>query len=110
MLASLRSRPQYHARDHYRGGLKQPMASNLARSSRTWMVLGTVLCALLWNLRSSGQDWNVSTAPFGSPLPDISAQEFEQFCVGLEDFLEVEEPEDGLGPVFNGRSCAECHN
>jgi len=86
------------------------MASNLARSSRTWMVLGTVLCALLWNLRSSGQDRNVSTAPFGSPLPGISAQEFEQFRVGLEDFLEVEEAEEGLGPVFNGRSCAECHS
>ena len=36
--------------------------------------------------------------------------EFELFRLGLDDFLEVEEPEDGLGPVFNGRSCAECHS
>ena len=24
--------------------------------------------------------------------------------------LEVEDAEEGLGPAFNGRSCAECHN
>lgn len=86
------------------------MASNLARSPRTWMMIGTLLCALLWSLRSSGQDQGGSPTQFGGPLPGISAQEFERFRVGLEDFLEVEEPEDGLGPVFNGRSCAECHS
>ncbi len=29
---------------------------------------------------------------------------------GREDFLGVEGPTDGLGPAFNGRSCAECHS
>jgi CxxC motif-containing protein (DUF1111 family) len=46
----------------------------------------------------------------GSPLPGISAQEFELFRLGLEDFTEVETPEDGLGPAFNGNSCAVCHS
>ncbi|MCZ6751637.1 MAG: hypothetical protein O7E51_07405, partial [Acidobacteria bacterium] len=36
--------------------------------------------------------------------------DFERFRIGLEDFLEVEDPGEGLGPVFNGRSCAECHS
>lgn len=45
----------------------------------------------------------------GDPLPGITAHELELFRLGREDFLEVEEPEDGLGPAFNGRSCAECH-
>jgi CxxC motif-containing protein (DUF1111 family) len=45
----------------------------------------------------------------GSPLPGISAHEFELFRMGLEDFTEVETPEDGLGPAFNGTSCAVCH-
>jgi len=46
----------------------------------------------------------------GSPLPGISAQEFELFRIGLEDFTEVETPEDGLGPAFNANSCAVCHS
>ena len=47
---------------------------------------------------------------FGDPVRGLTPFEFELFRPGLEDFLEVEEPEDGLGPVFNGRSCAECHS
>jgi hypothetical protein len=31
------------------------------------------------------------------------------FDAGLEEFAEKETPEEGLGPVFNGTSCAECH-
>lgn len=45
----------------------------------------------------------------GDPIRGITAREFERFRLGLEDFLEVEDSEEGLGPVFNGRSCAECH-
>ena len=29
---------------------------------------------------------------------------------GLDDFTEVETAEEGLGPAFNGTSCAVCHN
>ena len=46
----------------------------------------------------------------GDPLPGISAVEFSEFRLGLEDFTEVETSEDGLGPAFNGTSCAVCHN
>jgi len=46
----------------------------------------------------------------GSPLPGLTPHEFELFRVGLEDFTEVETPEDGLGPAFNGTSCAVCHS
>ena len=45
----------------------------------------------------------------GDPISGITAVEFELFRLGLEDFLEVEDAADGLGPVFNGRSCALCH-
>jgi CxxC motif-containing protein (DUF1111 family) len=44
-----------------------------------------------------------------NPLPGLTAQEEDDFTAGLEDFLEVETVADGLGPVFNGKSCAECH-
>ena len=46
----------------------------------------------------------------GDPLPGITPGEFEEFRLGLDDFLEVETSEEGLGPAFNGTSCAVCHN
>src|SRR6266567_4762629 len=46
----------------------------------------------------------------GIPLSGISEREFELFREGREDFLEVENASDGLGPLFNGTSCAQCHN
>lgn len=46
----------------------------------------------------------------GDPLPGVTAAEFELFRMGLDDFLEVETAEEGLGPAYNGTSCAACHN
>jgi CxxC motif-containing protein (DUF1111 family) len=46
----------------------------------------------------------------GDPLPGITTTEFSEFRLGLDDFTEVETAEDGLGPAFNGTSCAACHN
>ena len=46
----------------------------------------------------------------GRPLAGLTPVEFEEFRLGLQDFLEVESSEEGLGPAFNGTSCAACHN
>jgi CxxC motif-containing protein (DUF1111 family) len=46
----------------------------------------------------------------GAPLPGISSRELELFRMGRTDFMEVESAEDGLGPLFNGLSCAQCHS
>ncbi len=46
----------------------------------------------------------------GGALRGITAQEHELFRMGLEDFTEVETAADGLGPAFNGASCAVCHS
>lgn len=46
----------------------------------------------------------------GDPLPGISSGDFEEFRLGLDDFTEVETAEEGLGPAFNGASCAVCHS
>jgi CxxC motif-containing protein (DUF1111 family) len=51
----------------------------------------------------------IATPP-GSPLPGITAHELELFRLGREDFVEVESADDGLGPAFNGNSCAICHS
>lgn len=46
----------------------------------------------------------------GDPLAGLTAAEFAEFRLGLDDFLEVETSDEGLGPAFNGTSCAVCHN
>lgn len=46
----------------------------------------------------------------GDPLPGVTEGEFELFRLGLDDFTEVETAGDGLGPAFNGTSCAVCHS
>ena len=45
----------------------------------------------------------------GNPLTGISVEEFELFRIGLDDFVEVEDAGEGLGPAFNGLGCAQCH-
>jgi CxxC motif-containing protein (DUF1111 family) len=63
---------------------------------------------VLWAAASFGSAQQVITA--GGPLPGITPAEFEEFRLGLDDFLEVETADEGLGPAFNGASCAVCHN
>ncbi|MCU1330981.1 MAG: hypothetical protein JWN34_6351 [Bryobacterales bacterium] len=46
----------------------------------------------------------------GSPMAGLSPSEQERFRIGLQDFTDVETAEDGLGPAFNGHSCAVCHS
>lgn len=46
----------------------------------------------------------------GLPLSGITSRELELFRAGRVDFLEVENASEGLGPMFNGTSCAQCHN
>jgi len=46
----------------------------------------------------------------GDVLPGTTPREFEEFRLGLEDFREIEEASEGLGPLFNGTGCASCHN
>jgi CxxC motif-containing protein (DUF1111 family) len=50
------------------------------------------------------------SAAVGDPLPGLTPVEFEAFRMGLDDFLEVETTDEGLGPAFNGTSCASCHS
>lgn len=47
--------------------------------------------------------------PLGAPLPGLGPNEFTAFQNGQQAFLHVRTIAEGLGPVFNGRSCAACH-
>lgn len=45
----------------------------------------------------------------GLPFPDLTDNEHSFFEVGLEDFGEAEENDEGFGPRFNLDGCAGCH-
>jgi CxxC motif-containing protein (DUF1111 family) len=45
----------------------------------------------------------------GGSFFGLTSEQEAAFKEGKEAFQEVEDIADGLGPVFNGRSCAECH-
>jgi CxxC motif-containing protein (DUF1111 family) len=47
--------------------------------------------------------------PPGGPLPGLTPLQLQQFNDGRDSFLEVETVNTGLGPVFNGVSCVQCH-
>ena len=77
------------------------------RSAR--VVFWIAACALGVAIGSMGVLGQRELKP-GDPLPGITPVEFSEFRLGLEDFTEVETAEDGLGPAFNGTSCAVCHS
>ncbi len=76
---------------------------------RSLLPLAIVSCGLLVFL-GGARSTSVQSVGFGDPLSGLLPAEFERFRVGLEDFLEVETVEEGLGPAFNASSCGVCHN
>ncbi|HEY1252289.1 MAG TPA: di-heme oxidoredictase family protein [Thermoanaerobaculia bacterium] len=55
-------------------------------------------------------DTNVGAPNFGEPLAGLTPDQLERFNQGKAEFTEVETVEEGLGPIFNDSSCANCHN
>ncbi len=70
-----------------------------------WVLVAGAVCAAALVARAQSRP----VLP-GDPLPGVTPAEFEEFRLGLDDFLEVETTDEGLGPAFNGTSCAACHN
>ena len=46
----------------------------------------------------------------GDALAGLTAAQRSAFVAGLADFSEIEDVSDGLGPIFNERSCTACHS
>jgi CxxC motif-containing protein (DUF1111 family) len=51
-----------------------------------------------------------SAANFGDPLEGLTPEQQALFEAGKEEFEAEETVEEGLGPVFNDKGCANCHN
>jgi CxxC motif-containing protein (DUF1111 family) len=78
-------------------------------TARQGLFYRALLLALVFTSAAAATDAQRRVRP-GDPLPGLTAAEFELFRIGLDDFLEVETAEEGLGPAYNGTSCAVCHN
>src|SRR5712692_4428448 len=59
--------------------------------------------------RAAAADLGVAGTGFGDPLPGLGAVELGRFDVGKTEFTAPEEPDEGLGPVFNEAACVSCH-
>jgi CxxC motif-containing protein (DUF1111 family) len=80
-----------------------------------------VVVALFLSLTVAAQRRRPSTTPpalpappeqpaqFGATLLNLSPAHVAQFQEGRREFVNQRAPETGLGPIFNGRSCLECH-
>jgi CxxC motif-containing protein (DUF1111 family) len=83
------------------------MRNVIRRAAASGMLVSAAGLLIFGMLVAQGQERTLSP---GDPLAGISAVDFSEFRLGLDDFLEVETAEEGLGPAFNGTSCAACHN
>lgn len=61
------------------------------------------------DLRTIPDDSSAVRYILGSKLANLSGQDSTDFDEGLIAFSSNEGPADGLGPVFNGESCGQCH-
>jgi CxxC motif-containing protein (DUF1111 family) len=77
------------------------------RKTTLVFIAATGVCILLlaqWRTHSQTLRENLT-----NPLPGLTPAQLADFNAGLAEFQEEETIADGLGPVFNGKSCAECH-
>jgi CxxC motif-containing protein (DUF1111 family) len=81
---------------------------------RITVVLLSLLVTSTLHAQSRRRAVNPSSPPpapaAGDALSGLTAAQREAFADGLEDFGEEEDVLDGLGPIFNERSCAACHS
>jgi hypothetical protein len=95
--SSLRRRPQFHARRDRR-------AARRDRSNAMTRVLVGRRGRLVRLARSFMPRANHRPRSRWRPLPGITATEFSEFRLGLDDFTEVETAEEGLGPPTTERA------
>ena len=77
------------------------------------LMIGVLLVVVAVNVsaqRGSGTGRQTPDPAAGEALAGLTAAQRADFTAGKGDFTEVEKVTDGLGPVFNERSCVACHS
>ena len=78
----------------------------LAKGRHT--VAGVALAAFLGALPLLAAP-ALSAPGTGDPVGGLTPEEQARFEFGAAIFAKQHGPEDGLGPLYNGRACADCH-
>jgi CxxC motif-containing protein (DUF1111 family) len=81
------------------------MQRTVRKTTLAFVVATGVFLLLLAQRRTYSQ----TTQNLTIALPGLTAEQMADFDEGRDEFEDVEDIEEGLGPVFNGKSCAECH-
>lgn len=83
--------------------------------SGLWIVLPLIVLSLascsaqVKETKLTDADLNNPVKVLGGPVPGLTAEETRKFHAGERLFKKEFTPEEGLGPMFNGKSCFECH-
>jgi CxxC motif-containing protein (DUF1111 family) len=86
------------------------MQRTVRKTTLVFIAATSVFILLLAQWRTHSQTLGPTGAEnLTKPLPGLTGQPLTDFNNGLAEFEAVETPEEGLGPMFNGKSCAECH-
>src|SRR5262245_12040837 len=83
----------------------EPMQRIVRKTTLVFIAATGVFILLLAQRRTYSQ----STENLTNPLPGLTEPYLTEFNDGRDEFEEVETVAEGLGRVFNGKSCAECH-
>jgi CxxC motif-containing protein (DUF1111 family) len=83
--------------------------TSLRMTVMTGAALLVPLSILFSGAQQGGSPPRQTTTVLGQALPGLSSDQVEAFKEGLRAFSTTETQADGLGPVFNGTSCVECH-
>ena len=79
-------------------------------ATRAALATATILSLAAWQGFAQQNSLPQQTSSvLGQSFPDLTTAQKEQFELGLKSFSKTEIRTDGLGPVFNGTACAECH-
>jgi CxxC motif-containing protein (DUF1111 family) len=73
------------------------------------IMLGTLLGVSSADFRASDPGVRGGDPGAGGPLEELTGRQRDFFMVGQDEFEEVEDVADGLGPRFNATGCAVCH-
>ncbi len=68
-----------------------------------------VAFGVMGNLASAGPVETTLQPRMGDPVPGMTTLQMELFLAGKERYEHVFQPLEGLGPIFNKESCANCH-
>src|SRR3954462_3122226 len=79
-----------------------------SRSARNLLVVVTTGFVASLTLAVQGQS-GATDAPTGFDNPTTGFTSQAQFDLDRATFEERDEIDEGLGPVYNAQSCAECH-